>query len=198
MDTAQIYGRVAGVRGLMVEVAGPVNAMPIGARVVIEVAPGRLAPCEVVGFSGSNALLLPFARLEGVRRGCKATVSGVAPAARPSAGWLRSRAGGPCPLGGGGRDLRRAGADAAPGGLSDARDRGIFPRRAKGRAGFDGFGDAFSHGAARDRAISRRASDRERIHPDGFHRAAAAAGTCGSGGRAGYDHRHVHGAGRRR
>jgi hypothetical protein len=27
-------------------------------------------PCEVVGFSGNNALLMPFAPLEGVRRGC--------------------------------------------------------------------------------------------------------------------------------
>ena len=34
----------------------------------------------------------------------------------------------PRPLGGGGLDLRRAGADAPPGGLSDARHRRIFPR----------------------------------------------------------------------
>ncbi len=32
-------------------------------------------------------------------------------------------------VGGGGRDLRRAGADAPPGRLSDAGDRRIFPRR---------------------------------------------------------------------
>jgi len=36
LDGPEIYGRVAGVRGLMVEVAGPVHAMPVGARVVIE------------------------------------------------------------------------------------------------------------------------------------------------------------------
>jgi flagellum-specific ATP synthase len=35
LDGPEIYGRVAGVRGLMVEVAGPVHAMPVGARVVI-------------------------------------------------------------------------------------------------------------------------------------------------------------------
>jgi len=41
-----------------------------------------------VGFSGPNALLMPFAALEGVRRGCRAVVTSVAGAARPSAGWL--------------------------------------------------------------------------------------------------------------
>jgi flagellum-specific ATP synthase len=44
--------------------------------------------CEVVGFSGSNALLMPFAALDGVRRGCRAVVNGVASSVRPSMGWL--------------------------------------------------------------------------------------------------------------
>ena len=46
----------------MVEVAGPIHAMSVGARVVIETGTGRAIPCEVVGFSGANALLMPFAR----------------------------------------------------------------------------------------------------------------------------------------
>src|ERR1700678_1772826 len=87
LDRAEIYGRVVGVRGLMVEAAGPLQAMSIGARVTIE-APGRLIPCEVVGFSGPNALLMPFASLDGVRRGCRAMVNGAASATRPSLGWL--------------------------------------------------------------------------------------------------------------
>src|SRR5712664_1310199 len=87
LDGAEIYGRVVGVRGLMVEVAGSLHAMSVGARVTIEAA-GRLIPCEVVGFSGPNALLMPFAALEGVRRGCRAVVTAVAAAVRPSAGWL--------------------------------------------------------------------------------------------------------------
>src|SRR5205807_2176510 len=49
---------------------------------------GRAIPCEVVGFTGTNALLMPFAALEGVRRGCRAIVTSVAGAVRPSAGWL--------------------------------------------------------------------------------------------------------------
>ena len=36
LDGVETYGRVVGVRGLMVEVAGPIHAMSVGARVVIE------------------------------------------------------------------------------------------------------------------------------------------------------------------
>ncbi|MCC7347616.1 MAG: flagellar protein export ATPase FliI [Variibacter sp.] len=88
LDAVEVYGRVVGVRGLMVEVAGPLHAMSVGSRIVIEIAQGRSIPCEVVGFSGPHALVLPFAPLEGVRRGCRAVVSGVAPAVRPAPRWL--------------------------------------------------------------------------------------------------------------
>jgi flagellum-specific ATP synthase len=88
LDGVEIYGRVVGVRGLMVEVAGPIHAMPVGARVVIETGTSRNIVCEVVGFSGAHALLMPFGALEGVRRGCRAIVSTSAAAVRPSAGWL--------------------------------------------------------------------------------------------------------------
>jgi len=87
LDGIEIYGRVVGVRGLMVEVSGPLHTMSVGARVVIETA-AKDIHCEVVGFSGNNALLMPFAPLEGVRRGCGAVVTTVAAAGCPSAGWL--------------------------------------------------------------------------------------------------------------
>src|SRR5436853_2710646 len=88
LDGVEVYGRVVGVRGLLVEAAGPLHAMSVGARVMIETGAGRAIPCEVVGFTGANALLMPFAALEGVRRGCRAVVSGVAGSVRPGAGWL--------------------------------------------------------------------------------------------------------------
>ena len=76
LDGVEIYGRVVGVRGLMVEVAGPLHVMSVGAR-----RDGRSArqdiPCEVVGFPAANALLMPFGALEGVRRGCRALVTSV-------------------------------------------------------------------------------------------------------------------------
>src|SRR5258705_6679618 len=87
LDGVETYGRVVGVRGLMVEVAGPIHAMSVGARVVIETGREPI-PCEVVGFSGANALLMPFGALEGVRGGCRAIVTAIAAAVRPSAGWL--------------------------------------------------------------------------------------------------------------
>src|SRR5882724_9530211 len=92
LDGIEVYGRVIGVRGLMVEVAGPIHTMSVGARVLIETGQETNQrpniPCEVVGFSGANALLMPFAPLEGVRRGCRAIVTGTPAAVRPSPGWL--------------------------------------------------------------------------------------------------------------
>src|ERR1700688_3060843 len=88
IDGVEIYGRVAAVRGLMVEVAGPIHTMSVGARLTIETGTGKGIPCEVVGFSGGHALAMPFAALDGVRRGCRAVVSTSAGAVRPSERWL--------------------------------------------------------------------------------------------------------------
>ncbi|MGE0565360.1 MAG: flagellar protein export ATPase FliI [Pseudolabrys sp.] len=92
LDGVEIYGRVVGVRGLMVEIAGPIYAMPMGARLTIETGTAsgetRDIACEVVGFTGQNALAMPFASLDGVRRGCRAVVSSAASAVRPADGWL--------------------------------------------------------------------------------------------------------------
>src|SRR5215469_14115690 len=85
IDGVNIYGRVVGVRGLMVEIAGPIHAMSVGARIVIETGGERFIPCEVIGFSGSNALVMPFAGLEGVRRGCRAVIANAASQVRPLA-----------------------------------------------------------------------------------------------------------------
>src|ERR1700740_1579108 len=85
LDAVEVYGRVLGVRGLLVEVAGPIHAMSVGARVLIETGAGPIIPCEVVGFTGANALLMPFAALEGVRRGSRAVVTSVRGAGRRSA-----------------------------------------------------------------------------------------------------------------
>jgi flagellum-specific ATP synthase len=88
LDSVNTYGRVVGVRGLMVEVAGPIHAMSVGARVVIETGTKRDIPCEVVGFAGNNAVLMPFGGLEGVRRGCRAVIANAAGSVRPSSAWL--------------------------------------------------------------------------------------------------------------
>jgi flagellum-specific ATP synthase len=69
-------------------VAGPIHAMSVGARLVIETGANRSIPCEVIGFSGNNAVVMPFAGLDGVRRGCKAVIANAANLVRPSSAWL--------------------------------------------------------------------------------------------------------------
>ncbi|MBV8791915.1 MAG: flagellum-specific ATP synthase FliI, partial [Pseudolabrys sp.] len=88
LDGVEMYGRVVGVRGLMVEVAGPLHAMSVGSRLTIETGTGRNIYCEVVGFSGPNALAMPFGPLDGVRRGCRAVVATASGSVRPADGWL--------------------------------------------------------------------------------------------------------------
>src|SRR6202795_1236486 len=88
IDGVNIYGRVVGVRGLMVEIAGPIHAMSVGARIVIDTGGNRLIPSEVIGFTGNNAVVMPFAGLEGVRRGCRAVIANAASLVRPSTSWL--------------------------------------------------------------------------------------------------------------
>ncbi|MFC5066485.1 flagellar protein export ATPase FliI [Flaviflagellibacter deserti] len=84
----EVFGRVVAVRGLLVEVAGPLGMMAVGGRIGIEVAEGREVPCEVVGFAGDRALLMPFATLDGVRRGCRALVGSDHAGVKPSPKWL--------------------------------------------------------------------------------------------------------------
>jgi flagellum-specific ATP synthase len=88
IDGINVYGRVVGVRGLMVEIAGPIHAMSVGSRIVIETGGDRFIPCEVIGFSGNNAVVMPFGGLDGVRRGCRAVIANAANQVRPSPAWL--------------------------------------------------------------------------------------------------------------
>jgi len=62
--------------------------MSVGARIVIETGGNRFIPAEVIGFSGSNAVVMPFGGLDGVRRGCRAVIATAASQVRPSPAWL--------------------------------------------------------------------------------------------------------------
>ena len=89
IQPAELYGRVVSVQGLLVEVAGPLYAMGVGARLSIETGKaGTIVPCEVVGFRGEHALCMPFGALEGVRMGCKARVESTEASVRPGPAWL--------------------------------------------------------------------------------------------------------------
>ncbi len=137
IDGVNIYGRVVGVRGLMVEIAGPIHAMSVGARIVIETGGNRFIPAEVIGFSGSNAVVMPFGGLDGVRRGCRAVIATAASQVRPSPAWLGRviNAMGE-PIDGKGPLLQGAVADALPqlaaaGAFAQARRRAARSRRAR-------------------------------------------------------------------
>lgn len=83
-----VFGRVAAVKGLLVEISGPIGAMSLGGRLDVEISAGALVPCEIVGFDGDRALAMPFGVLEGIRRGCPAHVRRSQPGIRPSLAWL--------------------------------------------------------------------------------------------------------------
>ncbi|MER2605776.1 MAG: flagellar protein export ATPase FliI [Siculibacillus sp.] len=83
-----VFGRVVAVRGLMIEVAGPVHEMGVGSRLDVEASGGRIVPAEVVGFQGDRALCLPFGALEGVRMGCRAVIAAADGSVRPCEAWL--------------------------------------------------------------------------------------------------------------
>ena len=86
---AQIYGRVRAVQGLLVEVAGPVHEMSVGARLMIDNGDDNpKIPAEVVGFRDGVALCMPFSGLDGVRMGCKAVIRSNESVVHPSNQWL--------------------------------------------------------------------------------------------------------------
>jgi len=82
------YGRVAAVKGLLVELAGAQTSLTVGGRVAIEARGGRSVECETIGFRDNRALLMPFSALEGVGMGCKAYLTEDEPVVWPSESWL--------------------------------------------------------------------------------------------------------------
>ncbi|MGH1351040.1 MAG: flagellar protein export ATPase FliI [Methyloligellaceae bacterium] len=88
IPTTQVFARVSAIRGLLVEIAGPVHLMSIGSRIRIVKSNHKDTLCEVVGFSKNNALALPFSTLDGVGVGCKAYLDSEQNAVFPSKKWL--------------------------------------------------------------------------------------------------------------
>src|ERR1700744_5771706 len=84
----RISGRVTGVQGLLVEVAGIERHLSVGGRCEVIARGERKILCEVVGFRDGKALLLPFGQLEGVGLGCKVDIAESQPTVMPSEAWL--------------------------------------------------------------------------------------------------------------
>ena len=84
----QVYGRVAGIQGLMVEVSGLHGSVSIGSRCNVVSRSGEQTAGEVVGFRNGRALVMPFGSLDGVGLGAKALVGGHDPVIYPHESWL--------------------------------------------------------------------------------------------------------------
>lgn len=84
----QRYGRVVGVQGLLVEVAGAQRSLSVGSRLSVEARDGRKVVCEVVGFHADRALAMPFTGTDGIGVGCRANVESADPTVFPSNAWL--------------------------------------------------------------------------------------------------------------
>ena len=82
------YGRVVGVSGMLLEVGGVPRALAIGGRCDVLAQEGRHVTCEVVGFRGGRALLMPFTTLDGVGLGCKAELVAGSAVIYPHEAWL--------------------------------------------------------------------------------------------------------------
>lgn len=88
IQTEQRYGRVTGVRGLLVELAGIGQYISVGSRLEVETRDRRRVPIEIIGFKHQTALAMPFDAVEGIGVGCKAMVTQSEPVVFPSNGWL--------------------------------------------------------------------------------------------------------------
>src|ERR1700722_10989198 len=88
MPPYRVFGRVTGVQGLLVEVAGVDRHLTVGGRCEVIARGDRKVLCEVVGFRDGKALLLPFAPLEGIGLGCKVDIAESQPTVSPTHAWL--------------------------------------------------------------------------------------------------------------
>ena len=87
LDDRVLEGRITALNGLLVEAEGPKAGLSLGAHALIETGES-VAECEIVGFRGETALMMPFGPLEGVRPGARVRLQPEAARVRPSQAWL--------------------------------------------------------------------------------------------------------------
>jgi flagellum-specific ATP synthase len=88
LPEVELFGRVTGIQGLLVEIGGVQRHLSIGSCVRMLARGGRQVEAEVVGFRQGRALAMPFGSLDGVGMGCKALLGGADPAIYPHESWL--------------------------------------------------------------------------------------------------------------
>ncbi len=88
LAAVQVYGRVAGVQGMLIEAGGVQRQLSVGDRCHVVARDGRRVPCEVVGFRSGRALLMPFVAIDGIGLGCRTEIQDAEPVIYPDRGWL--------------------------------------------------------------------------------------------------------------
>src|SRR3990172_6132973 len=79
----RVYGRVASVLGLLVEIGGVARDLSVGARCRLIAREGRAVDCELIGFRQDRALAMPFGSVDGIGIGCIAEGAQPPPPAHP-------------------------------------------------------------------------------------------------------------------
>lgn len=82
-----VFGRVAAVQGLMVEVGGVQGALSIGDHCRILVRRRDWVTCEVVSFRDGRALVMPFGAVDGISMGDRVEVGQREPVLFPCDAW---------------------------------------------------------------------------------------------------------------
>ena len=86
--TKTIYGRIASILGMLVEIEGVNEYLSVGDRVLVLNRDGEKIPSEIVGFKNNNALAMAFYNLDGVGLGAKVEITGAVPYVLPNNKWL--------------------------------------------------------------------------------------------------------------
>tara|TARA_R110002095_G_scaffold195406_3_gene173994 strand:+ start:1432 stop:2781 length:1350 start_codon:yes stop_codon:yes gene_type:complete len=90
LKMTRAFGRVASIRGLVVEVSGPISHLAIGAQLAITMKGqgNQQLMCEVVGFRDRFAVCLAYGALTGLKPGDVAEFLETEPVLHPSDGWI--------------------------------------------------------------------------------------------------------------
>ncbi|WP_420547314.1 flagellar protein export ATPase FliI [Curvivirga sp.] len=88
INPQHIYGKVAGIQGMLIEISGIESMLSIGDRCFLIGKGKRKVPCEVVGFRAGAALAMPYGGLDGIGLGARAEMMDSEPLIRPDPTWL--------------------------------------------------------------------------------------------------------------
>jgi flagellum-specific ATP synthase len=88
LSEVRLFGRVSGLKGLLIESKGLHDALTIGTRCTVRTKKGKNIPVEVVGFEGDRAMMMPFTSLDGVGVGCEVFLEQDEAVIYPHEGWV--------------------------------------------------------------------------------------------------------------